>query len=109
MFPCCLGESSMRAARPPALVLPVSSLRLSIWDLLEEREGGPRMLCACYLVVSKHMERSGPVAAAIRAAGYMSKDEEGEEEGSSVEEEPEDGEAGEEDMEEEAKELPLYF
>ncbi|KAH9838758.1 uncharacterized protein C8Q71DRAFT_545553 [Rhodofomes roseus] len=46
-----------------------------------------RMLCARYLVASEQMERSGPVAAAVRAAGYTSEDEEDDEEGSSVEEE----------------------
>ncbi|KAF8583730.1 hypothetical protein K439DRAFT_1634142 [Ramaria rubella] len=47
-----------------------------------------RMLVARYLVASEQIERSGPVAAAVRAAGYMSEeDEEEEEEGSSVEEE----------------------
>ncbi len=47
-----------------------------------------RMLCARYLVASDSLERSGPVAAAVRAVGYLS-EEEGEEgeEGSSVEEE----------------------
>ena len=47
------------------------------------------MLCARYLVASDALERSGPVAAAVRAAGYLSEEEEGEEEeeGSSVEEE----------------------
>ncbi|KAG6840281.1 hypothetical protein C0991_007769 [Blastosporella zonata] len=52
-----------------------------------------RMLCARYLVASEHMERSGPVAAAIRSVGYETEEEEGEEEeeeGSSVEEEDED-------------------
>lgn len=48
-----------------------------------------RMLCARYLVASESMERSGPVAAAVRAVGYASEEEgeETEEEGSSVEEE----------------------
>lgn len=50
-----------------------------------------RMLCARYLVASEQMERSGPIAAAIRAVGYVSDDEgldeEEGEEGSSVEEE----------------------
>jgi len=49
-----------------------------------------RMLCARYLVASEQMERSGPVAAAVRAAGYQSDDDGGEDEddeGSSVEEE----------------------
>ncbi|KAI0761568.1 hypothetical protein BD413DRAFT_589059 [Trametes elegans] len=49
-----------------------------------------RMLCARYLVASEQMERSGPVAAAVRAAGYTSEDEgidDTEDEGSSVEEE----------------------
>lgn len=48
-----------------------------------------RMLCARYLIASEQMERSGPVAAAVRAAGYTS-EEDGintEDEGSSVEEE----------------------
>lgn len=45
------------------------------------------MLCARYLVASDALERSGPIAAAVRAAGYLSEEEEGEEEGSSVEEE----------------------
>ncbi|KAF8623293.1 hypothetical protein AX17_007465 [Amanita inopinata Kibby_2008] len=49
-----------------------------------------RMLCARYLVASEQMERSGPVAAAVRAAGYVSEEEE-EEEGSSVEEQREEG------------------
>ncbi|PBK59844.1 hypothetical protein ARMSODRAFT_966671 [Armillaria solidipes] len=51
-----------------------------------------RMLCARYLVASEQMERSGPVAAAVRAAGYVSEEEEEEEEGSSVEEEEDDEE-----------------
>ncbi|KAJ7872788.1 hypothetical protein B0H14DRAFT_2721237 [Mycena olivaceomarginata] len=47
-----------------------------------------RMLCARYLVASEQMERSGPVAAAVRAAGYVSEEEDENEsdEGSSVEE-----------------------
>ncbi|KAK0473679.1 hypothetical protein IW261DRAFT_1502841 [Armillaria novae-zelandiae] len=57
-----------------------------------------RMLCARYLVASEQMERSGPVAAAVRAAGYVSEDEEEEEEGSSVEEEEEDEEEEYEDV-----------
>ncbi|TFY79713.1 hypothetical protein EWM64_g4297 [Hericium alpestre] len=52
-----------------------------------------RMLCARYLVASEQMERSGPVAAAVRAAGYVSEEEGEEEEGSSIEEEQEDEEA----------------
>ena len=54
-----------------------------------------RMLVARYLVASEQIERSGPVAAAVRAAGYVSEeDEEGSEEGSSVEEEEEEATAG---------------
>ncbi|KAL0945209.1 hypothetical protein HGRIS_000721 [Hohenbuehelia grisea] len=53
-----------------------------------------RMLCARYLVASEQMERSGPIAAAVRAAGYVSEEDEDEDEGSSVEEEEE----GEDDM-----------
>ncbi len=52
-----------------------------------------RMLCARYLVASEQMERSGPVAAAVRAAGYLSEEEEDEEEGSSVEEEADEVDA----------------
>ena len=54
-----------------------------------------RMLCARYLVASEQLERSGPVEAAVRSAGYISGGEEEEEEeeegeaGSSVEEEGE--------------------
>jgi hypothetical protein len=47
-----------------------------------------RMLCARYLVASEQMERSGPIAAAVRSAGYISEEEE--EEGSSIEEENDD-------------------
>jgi hypothetical protein len=51
-----------------------------------------RMLCARYLVASDALERSGPIAAAVRAAGYLSEEEEAEEEeGSSVEEEQHEG------------------
>lgn len=52
-----------------------------------------RMLCARYLVASESMERSGPVAAAVRSAGYVSEEEDEEDEedeGSSVEEEDEE-------------------
>ena len=46
------------------------------------------MLCARYLVASDALERTGPVAATVRAAGCASEEEEEvEEEGSSVEEE----------------------
>ncbi|ETW77022.1 hypothetical protein HETIRDRAFT_454437 [Heterobasidion irregulare TC 32-1] len=55
------------------------------------------MLCECYLVASEHIERSGPVAAAMRAAGYLSEEEGDDDEGSSVKEEQDDGE-GEEEM-----------
>lgn len=55
-----------------------------------------RMLCARYLVASESMERDGPIAAAVRSAGYASEDEDYEEdEGSSVEEEEEDDEEDE--------------
>lgn len=50
-----------------------------------------RMLCARYLVASEQMERSGPVHAAVRSAGYVSEEEEElSDEGSSVEEDEED-------------------
>jgi hypothetical protein len=55
-----------------------------------------RMLCARYLVASEQMERSGPVHAAVRSAGYVSEEEEEEmsDEGSSVEEEEDGDEEG---------------
>ncbi|KAF8062554.1 hypothetical protein FPV67DRAFT_1783357 [Lyophyllum atratum] len=55
-----------------------------------------RMLCARYLVASEQMERSGPVAAAVRAAGYVSEEEDEEDEGSSVEEEEQEDQDEEE-------------
>lgn len=52
-----------------------------------------RMLCARYLVASEQMERSGPVHAAVRSAGYVSEEEEElSDEGSSVEEEEDEDE-----------------
>ncbi|KAI0031133.1 hypothetical protein K488DRAFT_52764 [Vararia minispora EC-137] len=59
-----------------------------------------RMLCARYLIASEHMERGGPVHAAVRAAGYVSEEEGDDDEGSSVEEEDDD----EEGLYEEARE-----
>lgn len=56
-----------------------------------------RMLCARYLVASEQMERSGPVHAAVRSAGYVSEEEDEElesDEGSSVEEEEEEDDDG---------------
>jgi len=55
-----------------------------------------RMLSARYLVASEQMERSGPVEAAVRAAGYASEDEEDEEDGSSVGDEDEEGDEADE-------------
>ncbi|KAI3605412.1 cytoplasm protein [Moniliophthora roreri] len=67
-----------------------------------------RMLCARYLVASEAIERSGPVEAAVRAAGYVSEPEgSDDEEGSSVEEEEEDEEEYE-DVAEEAGAPPSY-
>ncbi|CAK5262928.1 unnamed protein product [Mycena citricolor] len=48
-----------------------------------------RMLCARYLVSSKKMERSGPVAAAVRSTGHV-REEEDSEEGSSIDEKEDD-------------------
>ncbi|KNZ82007.1 Phosphatidylinositol 4,5-bisphosphate-binding protein SLM1 [Termitomyces sp. J132] len=67
-----------------------------------------RMLCARYLVASEQMERSGPVAAAVRAAGYTSEDEGDEEEGSSIEEEQEEDGDEEEEYEEAREEQVQY-
>lgn len=53
-----------------------------------------RMLVARYLVASDQMERSGPVAAAVRQAGYISEDEDDlseQEDGSSLEEQEDGG------------------
>jgi hypothetical protein len=55
-----------------------------------------RTLCARYLVASELMEKSGPVAAVVRAAGYISEREEGEGEGEEGEgNSTEESEAGE--------------
>lgn len=72
-----------------------------------------RMLCARYLVASEQMERSGPVQAAVRSAGYVSEEEEELEtdEGSSVEEEEdEEDEEGlyEDAIVDDAEEPPSY-
>jgi len=50
-----------------------------------------RMLCARYLVASEQIERSGPVEAAVRAAGYDEEEEEGSEEGETEYESGEEG------------------
>ncbi|TFK35219.1 hypothetical protein BDQ12DRAFT_688422 [Crucibulum laeve] len=72
------------------------SFRARSRDEMMEWWNDIRMLCARYLVASEQMERSGPVEAAVRAVGYVSGEDEGEEseewdaeedEGSSVEEE----------------------
>lgn len=74
-----------------------------------------RMLCARFLVASEQMERSGPIAAAVRSAGYLSEseneDEEEEEEdgeGSSVEEEVDEGGGDHESYEDAHTEPPEY-
>ncbi|KAK7441839.1 hypothetical protein VKT23_016500 [Stygiomarasmius scandens] len=69
-----------------------------------------RMLCARYLVASESIERSGPVEAAVRAAGYVSEEEDEIEtdEGSSVEEE-EDEEEDDEELYEEAEDGPPSY
>jgi hypothetical protein len=70
------------------------SFRSRSHDDMMEWWNDVRMLCARYLVASDALERSGPVAAAVRAAGYLSEEEEGgdeEEEGSSIEEERHEG------------------
>lgn len=68
------------------------SFRARSHDDMMEWWNDIRMLCARYLVASEHMERSGPVHAAVRAAGYASEEdgEGSEDEGSSVEEEEEE-------------------
>jgi len=68
-----------------------------------------RMLCARFLVASEQSERSGPVAAAVRSAGYVTESEEEEEE-----EEEEQSSADEEERrieevyEDASAELPGY-
>ena len=70
-----------------------------------------RMLCSRYLVASETMERGGPIQAAVRSVGYETEDE-GTEEGSSMEEdEEEDGlydDAREAVQEERVTEPPSY-
>jgi len=51
-----------------------------------------KQLSKVYLTSSEPFDRSGPVPAAVRAAGYVSESEEEEEDGSSVEEESEEEE-----------------
>ena len=71
------------------------SFRARSRDDMMEWWNDVRMLCARYLVASEQMERSGPVAAAVRAAGYTSEEDgegETEDEGSSVEEEAREAE-----------------
>jgi len=55
-----------------------------------------RMLVARYLVASDQMERSGPVAAAVRQAGYVSEDEDvsEQEDGSSLDDHERHGHIG---------------
>ncbi|EJD06740.1 uncharacterized protein FOMMEDRAFT_75599 [Fomitiporia mediterranea MF3/22] len=68
------------------------TFRASSHEAMMEWWNDIRMLCARYLVASESMERRGPVEAAVRAAGYVSEEEDEVEEGSSVEEEEdEDG------------------
>lgn len=62
-----------------------------------------RMLCARYLVASEQIERDGPVAAAVRAAGYLS---EGEEEAPSSGDEQEGEGEGEDERGEEYVDAP---
>jgi len=77
------------------------SFRARSHDDMMEWWNDIRMLCARYLVASEQVDRSGPVEAAVKSAGYNSEDyedeeeegegvqtaDEGEAEGSSVEEE----------------------
>lgn len=65
-------------------------------DEMMEWWNDTRMLVARYLVASEQMERDGPVAQAVRTAGYKSDEEdeeEDDEDGSSVEEEDEEEQA----------------
>lgn len=56
-----------------------------------------KQLSKVYLTTSEQMDRTGPVPAAVRAAGYRSEEEEEEEDGSSVEEEDDDYEEAEDE------------
>lgn len=92
-----IKTGSLRIGRPGQHAW---SFRARSHDDMMEWWNDIRMLCARYLVASDSLERSGPVAAAVRAAGYASEEEEeGEEEGSSVEEERAEHAAEEEDEE----------
>ncbi|KZV77407.1 hypothetical protein PENSPDRAFT_597339 [Peniophora sp. CONT] len=90
------------------------SFRARSHDEMMEWWNDIRMLCARYLVASEHMERAGPVHAAVRAAGYETEEGETDDEGSSVEEEDGEDEEDEEAMYEEARDaapdesLPSY-
>jgi len=66
-----------------------------------------KQLSKVYLTASEAMDRSGPVPAAVRSAGYLSEDEDEEEGGSSVEEEVTDEEEEEEEEEEDDEDEEL--
>ncbi|KAJ6622223.1 hypothetical protein B0H10DRAFT_2162837 [Mycena sp. CBHHK59/15] len=83
------GSGTTKGGSPPARGRHAWSFRARSREDMMEWWNDIRMLCARYLVASEQMERSGPVAAAVRAAGYVSEEEETDE-GSSVEEEEED-------------------
>lgn len=86
------------------------SFRARSRDEMMEWWNDIRMLCARYLVASEQLERSGPVEAAVRSAGYISGGEEEEEEeeaeGSSVEEEEGEGVDEYQDAQEEQRAPP---
>ena len=80
---------SLRSLVPRKGTGPAWTFRGRSHDDMMEWWNDIRMLCARYLVASESIERSGPVAAAVRAVGYASEEEgdDSEEDGSSVEEE----------------------
>ena len=67
-----------------------------------------RMLCARFLVASEQMERSGPVAAAVRSAGYVTESEDEEEEEEEARSSADEEEGVEEVYEDASAELPGY-
>jgi hypothetical protein len=86
------------------------SFRTRSRDDMMEWWNDVRMLCARYLVASEAMERSGPVEAAVRSAGYASEEEEEEDdEGSSIEEEDEEEEEYELAHEESNEDMPPSY
>lgn len=81
------------------------TIRARSHDEMYEWWNDIKQLSKVYLTASESMDRSGPVPAAVRSAGYLSEDEDEEEGGSSVEEEVTDDEEEEEEEDDEDEEV----